>query len=76
MKAPRGADVSPALRWFPVVTMFQLLADMALATTSPIGYGHVYAPEHYIDAWMQVMAPADVSEADAERLKALLKGRY
>jgi uncharacterized membrane protein len=40
MKAPRGADVSPALRWFPVATMFQLLADMALATTSPIGYGH------------------------------------
>lgn len=76
MKAPRGADVSPALRWFPVVTMFQLLADMALATTSPIGYGHVYAPEHYIDAWMHVVAPPGVSEADAERLKARLKGRY
>lgn len=76
MKAPRGADVSPALRWFPVVTMVQLLADMGLATTSPIGYGHVYAPEHYIDAWMQVVAPPGVSTADAERLKALLKGRY
>jgi uncharacterized membrane protein len=56
--------------------MFQLLADMALATTSPIGYGHVYAPEHYIDSWMQVMAPPGVTEADAERLKGLLKGRY
>jgi uncharacterized membrane protein len=29
MKAPRGPDVSPALRWYPVVTMLQLAADMA-----------------------------------------------
>ena len=59
-KAPRGVDVSPALRWFPVVTMSQLLADMALATTSPIGYGHIYAH----------------TEADAERLRVPLRGRY
>lgn len=76
MKAPRGHDVSPDLRWFPVVTMFQLLADMAMGTTTPIGYGHVYAPEHYIDAWMQVVDPPGVSADDAARLKALLKGRY
>ncbi|WP_312363037.1 alpha/beta-hydrolase family protein [Ensifer sp.] len=76
MKAPRGPDVSPALRWYPVVTMFQLLADMAMATTTPIGYGHVYAPEHYIDAWMQMVAPPGVTEDDAARLKAQLKGRY
>jgi uncharacterized membrane protein len=24
------------------------------ATDAPIGHGHVYAPAHYIDAWMQV----------------------
>ncbi len=76
MKAPRGHDVSPDLRWFPVVTMFQLLADMAMGTTTPIGYGHVYAPEHYIDAWMQVVDPPGVTADDAVRLKALLKGRY
>lgn len=76
MKAPRGHDVSPDLRWFPVVTMFQLLADMAMGTTTPIGYGHVYAPEHYIDAWMQVVDPPGVTTEDAARLKALLKGRY
>ena len=76
MKMPRGPDVSPEFRWFPLVTMTQLLLDMATATTSPIGYGHVYAPEHYIDAWMQVVAPPGVTEADAERLKVLFKGRY
>nr|WP_312872321.1 hypothetical protein [Rhizobium viscosum] len=25
-----------------------------MATTSPMGYGHVYAPQHYIDAWLAV----------------------
>lgn len=75
MKAPRGPDVSPALSWFPVVTGLQLLADMALATTSPTGYGHVYAPENYIDAWMAVVDPKGVTAADVARLKAQFSGR-
>ncbi|WP_026617880.1 alpha/beta hydrolase [Ensifer aridi] len=76
MKAPRGPDVSPALSWFPVVTGLQLLADMALATTSPIGYGHVYAPEHYIDSWMAVTDPKGATAADVGRLKAEFKGKF
>jgi uncharacterized membrane protein len=51
---PRGPDVSPQLQWYPVVTMLQLALDMAVATGTPIGYGHVYAPEHYVDAWVAV----------------------
>ena len=54
MKAPRGPDVSPELTWIPVVTMLQLLFDMMIATTSPIGYGHIYAPQHYIDCWVSL----------------------
>jgi uncharacterized membrane protein len=54
MVGPRGRDVSPELRWYPVVTFLQLLFDMATATRTPMGYGHVYAPEHYIDAWVEV----------------------
>ncbi|WJR82017.1 alpha/beta-hydrolase family protein [Bradyrhizobium sp. NP1] len=54
MSAPRGPDVSPDLRWYPVVTMLQLALDMAVATGTPMGYGHVYAPEHYVDAWVAV----------------------
>jgi uncharacterized membrane protein len=34
--------------------MLQIALDMAVATGTPIGYGHVYAPEHYIDAWVAV----------------------
>lgn len=68
MKAPRGPDVSPSFRWFPVLTMLQLLVDMATATTSPMGHGHVYAPQHYIDAWIAVTAP-DIAPDRIEALK-------
>jgi uncharacterized membrane protein len=51
---PRGPDVSPQLQWYPVITMLQLALDMAVATGTPIGFGHVYAPEHYVDAWVAV----------------------
>ncbi|MDI7920549.1 alpha/beta hydrolase [Ferirhizobium litorale] len=76
MKAPRGPDVSPALRWYPGITMLQLAFDMAVGTTSPIGYGHVYAPQHYIDGWMAVTDPAGVTTDDVGRLKELFKDRY
>lgn len=66
---PRGPDVSPQLRWFPVVTFLQLMLDMAMATTAPIGYGHVYAPAHYVDAWVEVTDVRDWSADDIRRLK-------
>jgi len=69
MKLPRGPDVSPQLRWYPVVTFLQLVLDMAMATTTPIGYGHVYAPEHYIDAWVEVTNVQGWSSEEITRLK-------
>ncbi|KRA56096.1 hypothetical protein ASD80_01765 [Devosia sp. Root635] len=69
LAAPRGPDVSPALNWYPVVTFLQLALDMALAQTSPIGYGHVYAPRDYIDAWVAVTQPPGWTGAELEALK-------
>ncbi|NGN40452.1 hypothetical protein G6N74_05195 [Mesorhizobium sp. CGMCC 1.15528] len=69
MAEPRGPDVSPQLRWYPIVTFLQLLVDMAVATTTPMGHGHVYAPEHYIDAWMEVTDVQGWSGDDVARLK-------
>ena len=69
MYAPRGPDVSPELRWYPVVTMLQLALDMAVATSTPIGYGHVYAPEHYVDAWVAVTDVRNWSPEALGRLK-------
>jgi uncharacterized membrane protein len=69
MLPPRGPDVSPQLRWYPVVTLLQLTLDMLMATTAPIGYGHVYAPAHYVDAWIEVMDVRDWSPEEITRLK-------
>lgn len=69
MSAPRGPDVSPALGWYPVVTMLQLAVDMTVATGTPMGYGHVYAPEHYIDAWIAVAGIETWSSDAIKQLK-------
>jgi uncharacterized membrane protein len=69
MMAPRGPDVSPELRWYPVVTLLQLTLDMAMATTAPMGHGHVYAPEHYIDAWIEVTGVQGWNGEQITRLK-------
>jgi len=70
LQEPRGPDVSPALRWFPIVTMLQLAADMATGSAPP-GYGHNYAPEHYIDAWLALTEPTAWPEPEVARLQAL-----
>lgn len=75
MARPRGPDVSPDLRWYPVVSFLQQLVDIATATTVPIGHGHVYAARHYIDAWLEVMDIKGWSEAEIERLKAHFERR-
>jgi uncharacterized membrane protein len=69
MVPPRGPDVSSQLRWYPVVTLLQLALDMFMSTTAPIGYGHVYAPAHYIDAWIEVTDVRDWSPEEIMRLK-------
>ena len=72
MREPRGPDVSSDLRWFPMVTMLQLAADMMVGT-APTGFGHEYAPAHYIEAWLALTEPAGWSEAELERLRSLFE---
>jgi uncharacterized membrane protein len=69
MDLPRGPDVSPHLRWYPVVTFVQLGVDMAFSTSAPAGYGHTFHPHHYIDAWMEVTDVRGWTAPDVERLK-------
>jgi uncharacterized membrane protein len=70
MNAPTGPDVSPELRWYPVITLLQLGLDMAIALAVPIGHGHYYAPQHYVDAWVAVTEPQGWTPAEVDRLKA------
>jgi len=69
LATPRGPDVSPALNWYPIVTFLQLALDAALAQTPPVGYGHVYAPADYIDAWYEVTQPPGWTRARLDALK-------
>ncbi|MNX31648.1 hypothetical protein D3C86_618410 [compost metagenome] len=75
MNPPMGPDVSPELRWYPVVTMLQLALDMAVGTNTPMGYGHVYAPQHYVDAWVEVTNVRDWSPEALASLKTYLLER-
>jgi uncharacterized membrane protein len=70
-----GPDVSPHLRWCPIVTFLQVAFDIPMATTVPIGHGHSYAPSSYIDAWMAVTQPQGWSSEETERLKAYFRAR-
>ncbi|TVP47525.1 MAG: hypothetical protein EA345_10525 [Halomonas sp.] len=68
MREPRAPDVSPDLRWYPIVTMLQLLADLATGTAPP-GFGHEIAAEHYIDAWVALSEPEGWSDEELARLR-------
>ncbi|MEM6460360.1 MAG: alpha/beta-hydrolase family protein [Pseudomonadota bacterium] len=70
MREPPADDVSPYLRFMPVVTQFQLALDMALSTAASAGHGHAYYSQDYIEPWVQVSEPANWSATDTERLKA------
>jgi uncharacterized membrane protein len=67
----RGPDVSPYLRWLPIVTFLQAGFDLPMATTVPAGYGHNFAPSSYIDAWVEVTQPPEWTDEDTMRLKQL-----
>ena len=64
----RGPDVSPHLRWYPVITGLQLAFDLPQATAVPFGHGHNYGDAEYLNAWTAVTAPADWTDADSARL--------
>jgi len=72
LDTPRGPDVSPQLSWYPAITMLQLALDMMLSTETPMGYGHVYAPEHYANAWMLVTGAEGWTPEALSRLKSYL----
>lgn len=54
---PLAADVSPIMRWIPVVTMVQLALDMALSKLPPPGYGHNYTADEYVRGWIAISDP-------------------
>ncbi|TVR34596.1 MAG: hypothetical protein EA390_02785 [Balneolaceae bacterium] len=70
MQEPRGPDVSPYLRWYPIVTGLQVAADLLTGIgNTPPGYGHEYAAEHYFNSWLALTEPRDWSEEELNILR-------
>lgn len=69
---PRGPDVSPDMRWIPVVTFWQAAADLAFSTGVPDGHGHSYGV-HAVDGWVAAAAPPGWTPSDTARLKKAVK---
>ena len=57
-----GHDVTPAMRWFPWITFWQIAADMPLSVTATGGHGHAYL-EEMVPIWAAVLGQ-DVPEAE------------
>jgi uncharacterized membrane protein len=68
LEEPRGEGVSPAMSWYPVVTFWQVSADLTNAASPPMGYGHNYGA-HLLDAWAIIAPPPGWTDADTDRAR-------
>ncbi|MDN5821229.1 MAG: alpha/beta hydrolase [Brachybacterium sp.] len=59
-----GHDVTPAMRWFPWITFWQIAADMPLSIGVTGGHGHSYH-EEMVPIWAAVLGQ-DVHGAEGE----------
>ena len=76
LSEPPGFDRSPAMRWYPIITFWQVSADMAGNITNsqslPRGHGHDYGVSQ-LDGWVAVAAPDGWTPADTERVRRALE---
>ena len=66
---PPGKDVLEGVVWLPLVTFWQVTADLTFAGGVPEGHGHAYKAE-YVAAWNTVLRPADVTPDELAALQA------
>lgn len=71
MHHPRGFDVPDDLRWFPIVSGVQALADFFDQLGPPPGFGHDYSTD-YVRGWAWVAPPAGWTDVDTERLQQII----
>jgi len=73
---PPGHDRSPAMAWYPIVTFWQVSADMAGNVTNsagtPSGHGHNYG-DSQLDGWVAVAAPQGWTPLDTDRIRRSLE---
>ncbi|CAN5155603.1 alpha/beta hydrolase [soil metagenome] len=72
LREPPGRDRTASMRWYPIVTFWQVGADMTNASGVPGGHGHNYG-ESVLDGWAAVAPPPGWTPADTDRIRAALE---
>jgi uncharacterized membrane protein len=70
---PRGYDVSPTMRWYPILTFLQVTADLVLAQRTRTSHGH-YFHGATVAAWAAILSPPGWTQARTDQLDDLLGG--
>lgn len=68
----RGADVSPSMRWIPVVTGLQVLVDMLMGEAVPASHGHNFG-DVVLEGWQAVTPEVTLSDAALDRIQSLIE---
>ncbi|MFX0573963.1 alpha/beta hydrolase [Nocardia nepalensis] len=71
LREPRGPDVSPRMTWYPIVTFWQVAADLPHAQSVNDGHGHNYG-DLVLDGWAAIAQPPDWSADSADRIRDYL----
>ena len=72
----RGPGITADFAWVPLVTFWQIAADMPMAGNVAPGYGHNYAASSNVDAWAALTQPTGWSEEKANTLKHYVQNAY
>jgi uncharacterized membrane protein len=73
LEEPRAPGISEQMNWFPLVTFWQVLADMTAGLGVPPGHGHRYGGL-IADGWAAVAAPPGWTAEETARLRVRLSG--
>ena len=72
LEEPPGRDRTPLMRWYPIVTFWQVAADMTNASSVPGGHGHNYG-DYVLDGWVAVAPPDGWAPEDTDRIRIALE---
>jgi uncharacterized membrane protein len=69
----RAPDVSPSMRWIPVVTGLQVVVDMLMGESVPARHGHNYG-DVVLDGWRAVTGDGGLDAIATDRIRSIIAG--
>ena len=71
LNEPPGRDVLGSMFWLPLITFWQVSADLPFAIGAPAGHGHRYVAD-YVDGWNAVIQPSGITGRDLTDLRDII----